>query len=101
MTPKRAVRKYCLECAGSAQEVRECGGYKLLNPDHANKDGECWFYRYRLPQSKGKVSVKTIRKECKVCMGGSSQLIKECDNEDCPLWKYRFGTNPNFSTERG
>ncbi len=101
MTPRQAVRKYCLECAGTAQEVRDCGGYKLLNPDQGNKDSECIFYRYRLPESKGRISVKTIRKECRVCMGGSSQMIKDCDNTKCSLWNFRLGTNPNCPTGHG
>ena len=71
LTPKQAVRCYCLECVGwIASEVRRCGGGELLS------GGKCGFYSYRL--GKGRPSVKTIRRECLYCMNHSTKAIADC-----------------------
>ena len=38
--------------------------------------------------------VKAIRAFCLDCMGGSSNEVKQCSTEDCPLWNFRFGKSP-------
>jgi hypothetical protein len=86
LTPRQAIRKCCIDCVGSASEVRDCQGDKLYR-------GECLFYRYRL--GKGRPSVKRIRAYCHFCMGESSKLIRECSNCICPLFIYRMGKNPH------
>ena len=38
--------------------------------------------------------LKAIRKKCLDCSGYSSNEVKLCPVDDCPLYQYRFGTNP-------
>ena len=44
--------------------------------------------------------LKAIRKMCVECMGGrgcgqnTTKLIAECGSSACPLFEFRFGTNP-------
>ena len=90
MTPLGAIRKICVACVGSPYGVRDCGGDKCIG-GQGGENGVCCLFPYRL--SKGRPSVKTIRKFCLECMGGSSKLISECGS-DCPLHSYRFGKNP-------
>jgi hypothetical protein len=88
MTPGEAIRKHCVECVGSTQEVRFCRGDELL-------DGtKCWFFKNRLKE--GRPSVKLIRKFCLHCMGGSSDTVKDCPSAGCLLYPFRFGKNPNI-----
>ncbi len=39
--------------------------------------------------------LKAIRAKCVDCCGGSGVEVKFCEIEDCPLFIYRFGKNPN------
>ena len=85
LTPGRAIRKICIDCVGSAFEIRDCQGDKLY-------DGPCLFFPYRM--GKGRPSVRLIRKYCLWCMGGSPKLVKDCPSRKCPLLPYRMGRNP-------
>ncbi|KQC14429.1 MAG: hypothetical protein APR63_14300 [Desulfuromonas sp. SDB] len=38
---------------------------------------------------------KAIRYFCLHCMGCSAREVKKCSATDCPLYPFRFGTNPN------
>jgi hypothetical protein len=38
--------------------------------------------------------LKAIRAKCLECSGGSTAEVKACEAEDCPLYPYRFGHNP-------
>ena len=38
--------------------------------------------------------LKAIRKKCLDCMSSSTNEVKLCLSEDCPLFVYRFGKNP-------
>jgi len=38
--------------------------------------------------------LKAIRAKCLECSGGSAAEVKACEAEDCALWPYRFGHNP-------
>ena len=99
MTPERAVRQFCVGCVGSAAEVRGCGGDHCLNGG-ADDTGVCLFWRYRLGH--GRISVKTIGRMCRWCMGGDAEptgaasRVRECADTDCALWSYRMGRNPAF-----
>jgi hypothetical protein len=88
LTPGKAIRKHCLQCVGTASEIRNCGGDKLIG------GGSCPLYPYRL--GKGRPSVKIIRGECLYCMGGSYELVRNCENLKCNLFDFRMGTNPNY-----
>ena len=39
--------------------------------------------------------VKEIRERCLDCSGTSTR-VKDCQEEDCHLYPYRFGKNPNY-----
>jgi hypothetical protein len=38
--------------------------------------------------------LKAIRSNCKDCSSGTYAEVRRCVMIDCPLWPYRFGTNP-------
>jgi len=56
--------------------------------------GDCPLYRFRL--SKGRVSVKDIKKRCLDCGEGTPQAVRKCEFPDCSLYPYRLGKNPNM-----
>lgn len=39
--------------------------------------------------------IKSIRKFCVECSGGSPLEVKKCVIHDCHLYPYRMGKNPN------
>jgi len=39
--------------------------------------------------------VKAIKKHCLDCSGGSKKEMRECIIQDCPLYPFRIGKNPN------
>ena len=43
--------------------------------------------------------VKAIRQNCLDCVCGSAKEVKLCPSSDCPLYPFRFGSNP-YRTER-
>ncbi len=91
MTPLEAIRKFCVDCVGSAYDVKECGGDHCLNGG-CDADGVCWFFPYRL--GGGRPSVKLIRQVCLWCMGDSQDFVRECWTPECAIHPYRMGTNP-------
>lgn len=97
MTAKEAIRKFCIECCGGQMnDTRKCGGDKCINGG-CEPNGICYFYKFRL--NRGRPSVRLIRKMCLWCMGGSSDLVRDCIREDCPAYNFRFGKNPNVTEE--
>lgn len=40
--------------------------------------------------------MQAIRAKCIDCMCGQVAEVKICPSEDCPLWAFRFGKNPNI-----
>lgn len=38
--------------------------------------------------------LKAIRRKCVECAGGNAESAARCSCYSCPLWDYRFGTNP-------
>lgn len=38
--------------------------------------------------------LKAVRKNCLDCNAGSAYEVRICEENDCPLWIYRFGKNP-------
>jgi hypothetical protein len=79
------VRRICVDCVGFASLVKGCMGDKLF-------DSPCPFYPYRL--SRGRPSVKLIRRYCVWCMGGHEKDVRECSSATCPAKPYRMGRNP-------
>ena len=43
--------------------------------------------------------VKAIRQNCLDCVCGSANEVRLCPSTNCPLYPFRFGTNP-YRTER-
>ena len=39
--------------------------------------------------------INAIRVKCIECSGGSKKEVAHCHIDDCSLYPYRFGTNPN------
>ena len=91
LTPGRAIREMCVDCVGKPSLVKDCQGDTLV-------DRVCLFFRYRM--GKGRPSVRTIRKHCLWCMGGSSKLVQDCSTRTCPLFSYRLGKNPAMAGRR-
>jgi len=46
-------------------------------------------------------AIKTIRKECIECSGGSAHEVKKCRSENCALYAYRFGIMPETAERHG
>ncbi len=42
--------------------------------------------------------LKSIRKKCIDCSGGSYQEVRFCQIEECPLYTYRHGKRPTTKT---
>lgn len=40
--------------------------------------------------------LKAIRLKCLDCCVGSAHEVELCPCQDCPLWMFRFGKNPNI-----
>ena len=94
LTPTEAARSFCKKycCCGSLSTFNACNGKVLFSKKI------CPFVS--LKSGKGRISVKKIRYHCLYfCMDGSKLAVKECTNEECPLWPFRLGTNPNYSNE--
>jgi hypothetical protein len=45
--------------------------------------------------------LKAIRKYCVECSAGSRSEVARCHLTNCPLWTYRFGTDPDTGPARG
>ena len=41
--------------------------------------------------------IKAIRAKCLDCCCGQRDEVKLCPANDCPLWQFRMGKNPNRS----
>lgn len=45
--------------------------------------------------SKTMTPIKAIKAKCLDCCCGQREEVKMCPVEDCPLWAFRLGKNPN------
>jgi hypothetical protein len=43
--------------------------------------------------------LRAIREKCLSCCSGRVDAVAHCDKYKCPLWDFRFGTNP-YKEER-
>lgn len=88
LTPLETVRASCTHCLGLAQfnteAVRNCQGDQSVN-------GPCPFFPYRMGK---RISIRVFRAFCLQCMGGSPNLVRECETVSCPVYPYRMGKNP-------
>ena len=85
MTPLRALRARCLDCAGTSTKVDRCGAHDcplyLLRSGHGSK-------------AVGGGVMRPIRHYCLWCCVGSSNEVKLCPAKACPLQDYRSGHRP-------
>jgi hypothetical protein len=92
----QAVRRHCLECVGSYEEIKQCGGDDL-------RDGtSCPLHPYRLAKSirvvgdDGKLPNRyrktklfsAIRQTCIQCVGTVNDI---CSSPRCNLYPFRLG----------
>jgi len=82
LTRLQSIRKFCVQCMGGSTHLpKECPATK------------CKLYRYRLGRGGGSKGT-VIRKYCLDCVGSPLE-IKNCTDEDCSLYRFRFGYNYN------
>ena len=87
--PSRTLHAQCHYCVQSRSDadVENCTGHIVFATGKP-----CPFYEYRM--GKKRISVKTMRKFCLECMGGTREAVKECSTIDCLIYPFRFGKNP-------
>jgi len=105
LTPIKAIRSRCKDCSETPEEIKNCPCF-----ENNGSIEKCPLWPYRMghrPTEEEKekfgkylTPIKSIRKYCLWCCGGSRKLVRECPVKDCPLWKYRFGKNPNLKGKR-
>lgn len=45
---------------------------------------------------KSTTPLKAIRAKCLDCCAYQTKEVRSCSCKDCPLWPFRFGSNPNI-----
>ena len=91
LTRARAARARCLDCAGSAAQVRGC----------PLSDCPLWRFRFGIRPSTARarglevgegdnVLSRAIRRYCTWCSGESAREVPHCPDTRCPLWPYRM-----------
>ena len=100
----RAIRDRCLECVGSSEAVRSCGGEEILLRDGP---GRCNLYPYRFGASSPKHAGdfgftkqdyskkklhQAIRGECSYCLNGNALHV--CSSPNCALYEVRNKRSP-------
>ena len=96
--PMQAIKAKCRECVGSMEEAKRC----WATPGNA---AVCELHPFITAGMQGKRTwagaLKAIRRECMLCMGGSSDGVAECASRGCALWSLRFGIMPKTAAARG
>jgi len=87
ITPLKAIRLKCLDCAGTSDEVRQC------------QFTDCPLYTLHFGKAvpKGTSRLKAIRNKCLWCMNGTKKEVTHCTVTSCSLYLFREGRNPNRS----
>jgi hypothetical protein len=44
---------------------------------------------------------KAVRYSCVDCTCNQRDLIRDCPDRGCPLWRFRFGVNPKSAEAKG
>ena len=90
MSPRKAIKQHCRECieGGNARkcEITDCPSFPL-------RAGGRQFDE----NGKSISPLKTIRKHCLDCCLGSVEEVRNCFDNECALWPYRFGKNPKMA----
>ncbi len=97
--PAYAIRKFCVDCIGGEfSEITKCTATPRVcklwpyRTGHGREEGRGYERMGRL---------KSIRRECLLCMGGSSKEVDSCESIDCALYAYRKGHNPKYASRKG
>ena len=88
-SPLIAIRKHCAWCCGSSS-----AGEK--NHAAGCNSQDCPLYTRRFGKKVGAGALKAIRLRCLECVGSSPE-VKNCQEEECDLFMYRFGHNPRLA----
>jgi len=86
LTPLKAIRARCLDCAESKSGVRGCSFDGV-------KDTECPLHPLRMGKG-ARATLKRIKAYCLWCCNGQRNEVRLCPSLGCPLWQYRFGRRP-------
>lgn len=88
LTPSQAVHEFCHYCVQCRldSEIENCTGYIVYATGKP-----CPLYPYRMGK---RPPLKIIKLQCRECMGGSFQFVRECETIDCLVHPFRFGKNP-------
>lgn len=62
----------------------------ILKGINSNRLKSALKKKFKIPQP-----LKVIRLKCLECMSNSAAEILRCHMEECSLWPFRFGHNPN------
>ena len=84
LTPLKAIRKKCLDCTSTSNEVKNCAFSDC--PLHILRFGR------RIPR--GTSRLKSIRKYCIWCMNNRISEISKCTAPNCALFIFRSGKRP-------
>ena len=109
LTPKKAIKYKCLDCAGSWPAVQKCEfidcslyPYRLKR-NVPLKKGIRLFQMQTLPAERlvwqsSLTPIKAIRSFCRdYCSCEQPLEVRLCTNPDCTLYPYRMGKRPtNF-----
>jgi hypothetical protein len=109
--PLKAVRRHCLDCCGgSANEValcpaRSCPLWTMrfnkrpVPAEYADDPTPLHPSEISLTlgefAAKGMRTLEAVRRRCLDCSGGSPAEVRSCNFENCDLWPFRLGKNPN------
>lgn len=80
-------------------ELRRLAGrlfYKGHNPKTVPMNDLRFMSQQREFGDRIKGPLTAIRSFCLGCMGGQSNLVRECESTTCPFWSFRMGGNPFF-----
>ena len=103
-SPLKSIRTKCIDCVGTAAEVRKC-----TEPLLGRADGQCELRPYRFgkrppgyktpdePEGIIRPPTRAIRKYCLWCCCGSALEVRLCSVTSCALWAFRFGKKPHVS----
>jgi len=87
---RKAIRLRCLDCVDTKHRVKSCvfdGKQDVLCPIHQFRRGP------NVKAGRGS-RLKAIRRYCLWCMNGSQKQVRLCEDDECPLFLYRFGRRP-------
>jgi hypothetical protein len=92
-TATLAIRLKCRECYSGykGRDVPDCGIEPAPDSYPFSEQGICELKRWWLDRGS---KYRAIRKYCLDCEGRCVDGVKNCIDPECPLYPYRFGTNP-------